>query len=328
MLMCLNFIYKFFRRTRTVSFTGKVMGTSYHITVCRLPKKMTPGFLKDTADAALNMVDRKMSIFRNDSELSCFNQHTSQQPFTMSPETAEVFRISRRVSEESDGAFDITMGPLVNAWGFGPEKRPGDPDEATIAALRERIGYQWVEINGDDTLVKQRPDVYCDLSAVAKGYSVDKVAEAFDRLAVFNYLIEVGGEVCTKGVNPDGQEWRLAIEKPVEEGQSPQQVVGLSGVSMATSGDYRIFRVKNGRRISHEIDPKTGWPITHNLASVSVIHASCAWADAYATALMVLGPDKGIEFAQKHHLAVYLLIRTPSGEYMVRQSPEFNQFTR
>ncbi len=302
------------------------MGTSYHITVCGLSTKVTPGILQNAADDALNRVESKMSLFREDSELSRFNSHTSQYPFLVSPETVEVFRISRQVSEESGGAFDITVGTLVNAWGFGPKRVSGVPDETTIAILLDKTGYQWVELRQDNTLVKERPGVCCDLSAVAKGYGVDKVAEALDRLDMNNYLVEVGGEVRTKGVNSEGQVWRLAIEKPLDKEQSTQLVVGLSGVSLATSGDYRIFRMENGKRISHELDPATGRPVTHTLASASVVHPSCAWADAYATALMVLGPDKGDEFAHEHHLAVCLLIRTPTGEFIVRQSPEFLKY--
>lgn len=326
MVICLSLRRKSQLRVGAVQITGRAMGTFYHITAHRCPRKVTHDILKNAVDAALNSIEEKMSMYRKESELSRFNSHSSQQPFTLSQETAEVFRISRQVSQESGGAFDMTLGPLVTAWGFGPEMVVDDPDEATIARFLEQTGYQWVEIFDDNTVVKRRPEVSCDLSAVAKGYGVDQVAGALDRLGVSNYLVEVGGEVRTKGVNPDGRIWRLAIEKPVDEEQNHQLVVGLSGVSLATSGDYRIFRMNNGERISHEIDPRTGRPVTHPLASVSVIHPSCAWADAYATALMVLGPDKGDEFALEHHLAVCLFIRTPSGEFEVRQSPEFTKY--
>lgn len=310
----------------TLKFAGESMGTTYHITVHGLPKGVTLEAVKRAADAALTDIDQKMSTYRPDSELSRFNAHASQDPFPVSAETTEVFRISRQVSEESGGAFDITVGPLVNAWGFGPEKISGDPNDATIAALRERVGWQLVEVRDENTLVKKRPDIYCDLSAVAKGYGVDKAAEALDRLGVENYLVEVGGEVRTKGVNPGGQSWRLAIEKPTDEGQRLQLLVGLSGASLATSGDYRNFRMENGRRISHEIDPITGRPITNNVASASVIHPSCAWADAYATALMILEPEEGYAFAKRNRLAVYLLERLPRGEFAARQTEEFEKY--
>jgi thiamine biosynthesis lipoprotein len=161
---------------------------------------------------------------------------------------------------------------------------------------------------------------------VAKGYGVDKASEALDRLGARNYLVEVGGEVRTKGVNPEGQRWQLAIEKPADGGRQVQLVVGLSGVSLATSGDYRIFRMEGGKRVSHEIDPRTGRPITNNVASASVIHPSCAWADAYATALIVLDCDEGYAFARKNHLAAYLLERGPSGAFAARQTEEFEKY--
>lgn len=265
-------------------------------------------------------------MFRKDSELSLFNQHESQQPFHMSPEIVEVFRISQKVSEESGGAFDITMGPLVNAWGFGPDTVTASPDKTRVAALRERTGYQWVEVRDNNSVVKKRPDIYCDLSAVAKGYGVDKTAEALDRLGLCHYLIEVGGEVRTRGLNADREVWRLAIEKPVDEEQVCQMVVSLPDTSLATSGDYRIYRDDNGVRYSHEIDPRTGCPVMHSLASVSVIHPSCAWADAYATALMVLGPDEGYQFALEQHLAISMMIRTDGGDFQVRKTPALTKF--
>lgn len=302
------------------------MGTTYNITAHGLPKGTTPEALMHAVDAVLHDIDRTMSAHRQDSELCRFNAHASQEPFLVSAGTAEVFRVSRQVAEASGGAFDITVGPLVNAWGFGPDRISGVPDDATTAALRERVGWRLVEVRDDNTLVKRRPDLHCDLSAVAKGYGVDKVAEALDRLGVSSYLVEVGGEVRTQGVNTDGQLWRLAIEKPTDEGRQPQLVVGLSGASLATSGDYRIFRMEYGKRISHEIDPRTGCPSTSKVTSASVIHPSCAWADAYATALIVLDSDEGYAFAQKNHLAACLLTRNPSGEIVARQTENFEKY--
>lgn len=303
------------------------MGTSYHITVSNLSNEIDPEILSSAAHKKLHLVERKMSLYRKESELSQFNDHFSLTPFAMSPEIMEVFRISQQVSEETGGAFDITMGPLVNEWGFGPKRVTGIPDETRIAGLLETAGYQRIEIRDDNSLVKKHPSVCCDLSAVAKGYGVDTVAEEFNRLGVTDYLIEVGGEVRTKGFNPEAVIWRLAIEKPVDEDHHSQVIVGLSDVALATSGDYRIFRMENEKRFSHVIDPRTGWPSAHQLASASVIHPSCAWADAYATAIMVMGPENGYQFSLDHHLAVYLLIRKDSGDFMALQTPAFNKYT-
>jgi thiamine biosynthesis lipoprotein len=313
--------------TEVVTFGGQTMGTTYNVTVHGLPIDTAVEALRHATHSALDDVNKRMSVYSPDSELSRFNAHKSQAPFSVSAGTAEVFRISRQVSEQSCGAFDITVGPLVNAWGFGPEKTSSDPDGPVIAALRERVGWRLVEARDDNTLVKKHPDLHCDLSAVAKGYGVDKAAEALDRLGAKNYLVEVGGEVRTKGVNPDGHRWRLAIERPSNGGQHVQLVVGLSGFSLATSGDYRIFRIQDGKRLSHEIDPRTGRPVKNSVASASVIHPSCAWADAYATALMVLDPDDGYAFAEKNRLAVYLLERGLSGEFIARQTEAFGKYS-
>ncbi len=310
-----------------LEFGGLTMGTTYGIVLHGLPAGTRIEVLKDAVHGAVHDIDRRMSTHRKDSELSRFNAHRSREPFTVSAGTAEVFRISGRVSEASGGAFDITVGPLVNAWGFGPERFSPVPDDATIAALREKVGWHLVEVRDDNTLVKKHPDLLCDLSAVAKGYGVDKAAEALDQLGADHYLVEVGGELRTKGVNPHGRPWQLAIERPGDGEQQAQVVVGLSGLSLATSGDYRIFRVSDGKRLSHEIDPRSGCPVKDSVASASVIHPSCAWADAYATALMVLGPEEGIAFAEKNRLAAYLIERKATGEFAGRQTKAFGQYS-
>ena len=313
-------------RNEVVAFSGRTMGTAYHITAHGLSGGTTPETLIHAVDSVLNDINNKMSMYMQDSELSRFNVHISSEPFAVSAETAEVFRISQQVSEISGGAFDITIGPLVRAWGFGPEKISHNPDDTTVAALRRQVAWNLVEVQDNNMLVKKCPHLNCDLSAVAKGYGVDKTAEALDLLDIENYLVEVGGEVRTKGVNSDGQPWRIAIEKPMDEGQQPQRVVELSGMSLATSGDYRIFRVENEKRISHTIDPRTGHPVTNNLASASVIHPSCTWADAYATVLSTLGYEEGHIFAQQKHLAAYLMVRKTDSEFDTCQTKEFEKY--
>ncbi len=307
-------------------FSGPTMGTLYHVTAHGLPRDGGAQSLQDAVQAALDGVNAKMSTYQADSELSRFNAAPGVEPFQVSPDTAEVFRIARRVSEESNGTFDITVGPLVNAWGFGPETFTAPPDDGALAVLRERVGWEKVTVNPNNTLVKSRPDVYCDLSAVAKGYGVDKAADALDALGIANYMVEVGGEVRARGLNPDGKPWRIGIEKPTEGERSVQEVVGLSGMAMATSGDYRNFREQDGRRISHEIDPRTGRPVTHMLASATVLHPSCALADAYATALMVLGPEDGYDFAVKLDLPACLIVRNQDGTFSIARTPRFAVF--
>ncbi len=307
-------------------FTGPTMGTTYTVKVAGALDDAARRDLDTAIAQALEDVDAKMSTYRADSELSRFNQHSSTEPFQVSAETAEVFRIALEVSRQSDGAFDITVGHLVNAWGFGPQDSGLEPDDATIARLRENIGSQYLEVLDGNRLRKQHPDVYCDLSAVAKGYGVDRVAAELDRRGVANYMIEVGGEVRTKGNNATGAPWRIGIEKPAAGERAVQRTITLGDKALATSGDYRNFTMRNGVRLSHTIDPQTGRPLIHGLASVSVIHRNCAWADAYATAIMVLGPEKGYAFAIKHDLPAYLIIHEGDSGFTEKTTSAFGTY--
>ncbi len=289
--------------------SGPTMGTTYNIKVVGAP----PDGTHEAIEAALEAVNRAMSTYREDSELSRFNRHNTPEPFPLSEDTAAVFRIALQVSEKTGGAFDVTVGPLVNAWGFGPDEEREPPTEAELQALKERVGYRHLTLEDGPALSKARTDLYCDLSAVAKGYGADKVAEVLDAQGIQHYMAEVGGEVRAKGLNLGGQPWRIGIEKPVPDERAVQHVVPLQNMAMATSGDYRNFRVQDGQRLSHTIDPRTGRPIKHGLASVTVLHEQCVWADAYATALMVLGPEEGHRFAENQGIAAYFLIHAPEG---------------
>ncbi len=305
-------------------YEGQTMGAAYHATLVGVQTEEAFSQARRAVAEALEAVDANMSTYREDSELSRFNRHPGADPFPVSAETAEVFRIALAVSEQSDGAFDITVGPLVNAWGFGPDSEGPPPDDAAVAALRERVGWRLVSVDAENRLTKTRADVYCDLSAVAKGYAVDRAAEALETLGIAGYMVEVGGEVRAKGNGPKGGPWRIGIEKPRYGERSVQEVVLLGSAALATSGDYRNFRMVDGKRFSHTIDPKTGKPIEHALASASVLHPSCAWADAYATALMVLGPEAGRAFAEKQGLAVSLLVHAGEGRFETVNTPAFD----
>lgn len=310
---------------------GETMGTTYNVKVVLPPGSKSDAVdkAKTAVDAALEKVNALMSTWRPDSELSRFNQFSETTPFKVSPETIEVFELSQAVSEASSGTFDITVGPLVNAWGFGPDDRTlTGPSEAELAALRERVGYRNLTIDPAAlTLRKARPDIYCDLSAVAKGYGVDCVAKTLEGLGLHDYMVEVGGEVRTRGTK-NGASWRIAIERPLIGGRDIERVVAMpvAGLSMATSGDYRNYYEVDGVRLSHTIDPRTGRPITHNLASASVLCATCAEADAYATALMVLGPDEGFALACKLDLAALLIIREAPDQFVEKATPAFQRY--
>jgi len=308
--------------------SGATMGTSYNVKVVpppgveRLAEQDLPGVIQ----ARLDDINDKMSAYSEDSELSRFNQFEDTAPFPVSKETAAVFAIAQQVSEASGGAFDVTVGPLVNAWGFGPVKRSEPPTDEQVAALKERLGYRNVTVDVEAcTLRKARPDVYCDLAAVAKGYAVDEVARALEEHGYTDYMVEVGGEVRVRGAKPGGVPWRIGIEKPDAPPHTVQQAIALSDQAMATSGDYRNYYERDGVRLSHTIDPRTGRPITHKLASVSVLHEECAWADAYATAMMVLGPEEGWELAEKQDLAAYFIVRDDTGGFVTRATPAFQR---
>ena len=312
-------------------FTGPTMGTTYNVKVVSpgpLIAQDEQGRIENAVQDELDRVNGMMSTFQPDSELSRFNQSVETTPFAVSPETAEVFAMARSVSEATNGAFDVTVGPLVNAWGFGPDaSAPQGPTDSELAALRERVGYEKVKVDCQaSTLQKSRPDVYCDLAAIAKGYAVDNVAQRLDALGYTDYMVEVGGEVRTHGRNAKGVAWQIGIERPVPgipQGAVIERAIGLDNASLATSGDYRNYYERDGKRYSHLIDPHTGRPITHNLASVSVITTKCVDADAFATGLIVLGPDEGYAAAIENDLAALFVIRDDSGGYIEKATPKF-----
>lgn len=275
----------------------------------------------------LRAVNGKMSHYLEDSELSQFNRSRETTPFVVSQSTLEVFRHAAEVSALTGGAFDITAGPLINIWGFGPEGHAETlPSDAEIARALERSGYDKLEIDEENaTIRKKRPDLYCDLSAIAKGYGVDRVAESLDRDGLTNYMVEVGGEVRTSGTNDSGNAWRIAIEQPVPGQRAIQRIVPLSGLAMATSGGYRNFYDVDGARFSHTIDPRTGRPITHRLASVSVVDELSVRADALATGLLVLGPEEGYKLGVDRKLAALFLIEEEGGEFQELATPAFQR---
>lgn len=304
---------------------GSVMGTTYTVKAAGDLYGEDPEALGQAVQEVLDEVDAKMSTYKPESELSRFNASRNQDPFPISKETAEVFAIALEVSRKSGGAFDVTVGPLVNAWGFGPDAEDV-PDPAELEEIQKNIGYAYLDLDQQNgTIRKTRPGIYCDLSAVAKGYAVDKVAELLESKRIRNYMVEVGGEVRASGINPQHTPWRIAIEEPVAGERKLHRVVGLSGCSIATSGDYRNFREVDGRRVSHTFDPRTGRPIENAMALVAVLHPSCAMADAFATALMVLGADEGFEIAQYNDLPVLMLTHSGTEGFSEKRTAAFDR---
>ena len=265
-----------------------------------------------------------MSHYKPSSELSRFNRTRATAPFPVSRETFDVVRHAYELSELTGGALDVTVGPLVNAWGFGPvEPEILPPDAALLARLRDHMGYWKLELDPvASTLRKTDPELECDLSAVAKGYGVDRVAVVLREEGVTRFMVEVGGEIVAVGLNQQGGPWRIAIERPITQG-GVRRVVLLSGHAMATSGDYRNVREVEGRLFSHTIDPRTGWPVAHQLASVSVVAELCVVADGLATALQVLGPDHGYALAVERGWAALFLVRDATGAISEVMTPAF-----
>ena len=299
-----------------VAFGGQTMGTTWEVKLAG--SGLGPNEIRTAAGAAeetLAEVVALMSNWEPDSEISRFNAHPTLEPFAISAPTLEVVAVAERFSQETDGAFDITVGALVEAWGFGPDRRPEKaPDSRAIEALRKQVGFQRLEIIPEqNALRKSTPALQLDLSAIAKGYGVDRVAEALEALGHSDYLIEVGGELRAAGRKRSGQPWRVAIERPSDSYRAIQEVLDLNENAMATSGDYRNFYEEGGRRFSHTLDPRSGAPISHALASVTVVDPSAMQADAWATALNVLGPEEGYSLASQRGVPAYFIIREGSG---------------
>ena len=299
------------------------MGTSYRVTVPE-PLPATAAALAAIAVSELERVDALMSTYREDSELSRFNRHDSTDPFPVSPQTIEVLSVAMQVSEATSGAFDVTVGPLVDAWGFGPVEAAEPPSNEQVAQLRSRTGWSKLELNtGERTIRKAVPGLRCDLSAIAKGYAVDRVASALEGLGCRDYMVEVGGEVRAAGSNAAGDPWRIGIERPDPSGRTVQRILQLRDESVATSGDYRNFREDNGVRQSHILDPRSGRPVAIGVTSATVLDASATRADAFATALRVLGEAEALALAEREDLAVYLVVQDGEGGFGEASSSRF-----
>jgi len=266
-----------------------------------------------------------MSTWDATSELSRFNQSVSLDPFPVAPQTFDVFRWSAALWEETDGAMDPTIAPLVDAWGFGVDRDVAAPDETTVQRLREDTGMSLVELDPAGAWVrKRRAGVRCDFSALAPGYAADRIATGLEARGLHDFLIDVGGELVGRGHNEQERPWQVAVERPQAEGRSVALVVPLRDQAMATSGDYRNVREVAGQRLTHILDPRTGRPIQHALASATVFDPLAVRADALSTALMVMGPDEALAFANRRGVPALFLIRLPGGSFEERRSTAFD----
>ena len=305
-----------------VTLDGPIMGTDYRITLVS-DTEIEESQLRQGVLQVMEAVNQKMSTYLIDSEISQFNAFDGKQAFTVSKQTAEVIQQSLEVSAMSDGYFDITVGPLVRAWGFGAVGVIKQvPDVALLSDLDELVGFDKLQLNNLQ-LRKTDSRVEIDLSAIAKGYAVDQVANYLLKQSINDFLINIGGELRAFGTNVDHHIWRVGIERPEILG-GVENIVALNNMAIATSGDYRNFVVLDGRKYSHTIDPIAKRPVLHKLALVSVIHERASYADALATAMMAMGEVRALHFAKKHAIASYFAIRLGQGEdYKIVTTEQF-----
>ena len=309
-----------------IAFEGPTMGTAYHVQIVVDQSFHDQDKLTRDVNATLEEVNRLMSTWREDSEISRFNKSPVQTWFALSDDTFYVIDLAQKISQQTQGAFDITLGPLVDLWGFGARTADDQvPDEAQIKQAKAKTGFHQLELDSTSHKIRKQISLEINLSAIAKGFGVDKLAAVLDEWGLNDYLVEIGGEIRVKGKKPDGSFWKLAIESPIPQARRAYQVLTLTDEGVATSGDYRNYFEDKGQRYSHIIDPTTGKPITHNLESVTVISATTARADALATALMVMGPERGYAFCQQQHIAAYFIYKL-ADQLVHRATDEFEKY--
>jgi thiamine biosynthesis lipoprotein len=316
------------RAPAPIELSGPTMGTLYSVRVASPPANVDALKLRTLIDAELAKIDLAMSGYRPDSEIARFNASTSTEWFDVSPELAQVVAAALAVSEQSGGAFDVTVAPLVQLWGFGSAKgEPVDlPTPEALAAQRALVGYTKLHVRAEPAAFrKDESTLTVDLNGIAPGFAVDRIAQRFDELAIENYLIDIGGEVRLRGANANKQPWRIAVEHPLDPSAPPYAILALSDVSVTTSGEYRQFYARDGRRYSHTIDPRTGEPIAHTLASVVVVHPQAMFADAWATALNVLGTEEGHALAKRLGIDA-LFLGDQNGRILERSSAGFDRW--
>ena len=315
-------IYILGKQKPYISNSGKIFGTFYNITYS------SDTDLHNEIKSTLMQVDNSLSPFNKQSVISAINNNCDTLPDKM---FTHVFTLAQSISSKTEGAFDITVAPLVNAWGFG-FKKGITPDSTTIDSLRKVVGYNTVAIV-DGKVTKQHPGTMLDCSAIAKGYGCDAVAATLEAHGVENYMVEIGGEVVTKGKNSKGGAWTIGISKPTDNpttgSNELHEIIAISGKSMATSGNYRNFREENGRKIAHTIDPRTGYPVQHSLLSATVIADDCATADAWATSFMVMGVEKAMSYCNNGNgIEGYFIYSDDNGMLKTRMTEGFRKYLK
>ena len=308
------------------SLDGTSMGSTWSVRFVETDASVDK--VKAELEARLALVDQQMSTWKADSDLSRFNHSAAGTWTVLPPELFKVVDVALKLAEDTGGAYDPTVGPLVDLWGFGAAgTRRQPPDPASIESMRARTGWQRVEIDISRQRILQRGGTHLDLSSIAPGYALDLIGEYLQSQGIANYLVEVGGELRGRGSRPDGSAWQVAIQRPLDSDSAdgsitPERVIGLRDASLGSSGDYRHFFEDGGRRYAHRIDPRTGYPLDNDVASVTAMSKEGIDADPLATALSVLGADAGIEYAKRRNIAALFILRKGDG-FEERMTPAF-----
>lgn len=309
-----------------LELVGDTMGTTFSVSFVPNGQKLDKADLEREIKIALTNIESSMSTYDSKSDLSTFNQNQSTSWFPVPMELCNAVATAIELGQFTDGNFDITIGPAVNLWGFGPSEFDGEPpSEAALRNALQNVGYEKLQTDCNASRIRKTDaGVYVDLSGYAKGLAVDNLADIFNRRNIENFLIEIGGEIRVRGESSQARLWRIAIEKPINNERTVEHIIEVPAGAVATSGDYRNYFDFEDQRYSHAINSKTGRPVTHNLASVTVVGTEAARADALATALLVMGPNKGPEFAKQHSIAALFLIRETT-YYSEQLTPEFEE---
>ena len=307
------------------SFGGPTMGSTYSIKYVRRAGLPAAADVRVEVEKILADIDRQLSTYRSDSDIERFNDLPANRCQKMPASILKLIRVGEQLSEQSEGSYDLTVEPLLNLWGFGPQGREEKvPAEQALAQARQRVGYQHLRIEGDQLCKDAAVEV--DFNSIAAGYAVDTIAARLEALGIHDYLAEATGELKAAGKKLDGSPWRIALEEPRDDQQVAERIVAVDGFGLSTSGDYRNYFEQDGRRYSHTFDARSGAPVSHSLASVTVIHPSALMADGLSTLLLILGPERGWDYAEKHDIGAFFVIRADTG-FVTRTSHAFERVT-
>jgi len=307
--------------------SGNTMGTTYHIKVIAWPFKNITS-LKKRIDLKLDSINKSMSTYRKDSEISKFNkQQDINKKFYITDDFMQVMLVAEKLYQMTQGAWDGTLQPLVNLWGFGSKQRDNKiPEKSEIKKVLSHIGFENIQITGNNYLMKKKPCISLDLASIAKGFAVDQIAKLIENDNIYDYVVEIGGETYASGVKKKGNYWKVGINMPNKAALFDQvyKIIKLHNKALATSGDYRIFFEKNGQRFCHILDYKTGYPVSNGVISASVIADTCTFADGLATALMVLGHHKGIELVNRlNNVECFIIVQGKNSSLLNYSSKGF-----